>query len=722
MKLPLLFFTFCFSLSFSQQTIKGKVTQKDGTPLEGATVMIADSYDGTITDSMGDYSFTTTEQGNKKLIYKFIGFKDKIFSIELQSKDITMNIVLKEISAQLDEVILSAGTFEAGDKKKAVALNSIDMISVPGSQGNVVGALQFLPGTSSNGESGKLFVRGGSSRENQGYIDGSLVPVPYNTSAPNTAVRSKFNPFMFQGTVFSAGGFSAEYGQALSSVLLLETNDLQKEDQLDFSILSVSVEAAGTKRWKKSALTGSISHSNLQPYMGLIKQNIDWIKAPIQTTADLNFRTKTKNGLLKFYTTSSDSDLHLNQQNINNNLELSNVRVSEKNWYSNGSWKTALAKDWFLKLSSSFNYNQNQLVQDAQMLKNRLKVGHLKGTVSKRLSSSFKLNMGSEFFYKSYEQDVIKAQYIGTSVFKDKQFSGFLEGQLRLSDRFVSRVGGRLDYTQKRNRFLVSPRLSMVYITGSNSQLSAAYGQYYQEPESQYAMYNPQLDPARADQYMLNFQWSKKNRILRSEVFYKNYSQLVKFEKEEPLYSPDYFTNQGKGFAYGLDLFYRDKKTIRNGNYWLSYSYLVTERDYKEFPYAAVPNYASKHNLSGIYKHWISKWRSMPGLAFKYSSPRFYNDPNQVVFNQAKMKGYSTLNFNWSYLHKENIIFYFSASNILGISQKFGYEFSNTPDSNGIYQKRPILPAAPRFFVLGCFITLSKSGTENQLDNLNNNL
>lgn len=303
MKLPLLFFTFCFSLSFSQQTVKGKVTQKDGTPLEGATVMIADSYDGTITDSARDYSFTTTKQGNKKLIYKFIGFKDKTFSIELQSKDITMNIVIK--------VILSAGTFEAGDKKKAVALNSIDMISVPGLKGNVVGALQFLPDTSSNGESRKLFVRGGSSRENQVYIDGSLVPVPYNTSAPNTAVRSKFNPFMFQGTVFSAGGFSAEYGQALSSVLLLETNDLQKEDQIDFSILSVSVEAAGTKRWKKSAPTGNISHSNLQPYMGLIKQNIDWIKAPIQTTADLNFRTKTKNGLLKFYTTSANESTPL---------------------------------------------------------------------------------------------------------------------------------------------------------------------------------------------------------------------------------------------------------------------------------------------------------------------------------------------------------------------------------------------------------------------------
>ncbi|MDO9615832.1 MAG: TonB-dependent receptor, partial [Bacteroidota bacterium] len=113
---------------------------------------------------------------------------------------------------------------------------------------DVYGALQSLPGTTVNGESGRLFVKGGDSEESQTYIDGSLVSVPYNSSAPNLATRGRFNPFMFKGTIFSTGGYSAEYGQALSSVLLLSTNDMSAEDQLDLSFLSVGVEVAGTKK------------------------------------------------------------------------------------------------------------------------------------------------------------------------------------------------------------------------------------------------------------------------------------------------------------------------------------------------------------------------------------------------------------------------------------------------------------------------------------------
>lgn len=722
MKAPLIFLILTYNLGFCQTTIKGKVSQRDGTILEGETVMIENSYDGTITDADGNYSFITSEQGEKKLIFKFIGLNDKVIPIEITSVNLIRNAVLKEIATQLDEVVLSAGTFEAGDKKKAVTLNSLDMISVPGSQGNVVGALQFLPGTSSNGESGKLFIRGGGSRESQVYIDGSLVPVPYNTSAPNTAVRSKFNPFMFQGTVFSTGGFSAEYGQALSSVLLLETNDFQEEDQLDFSITSVFLEAAGTKEWKKTAVTASVNHLNIKPYVGLIQQNIDWEKAPIQTTADVNFRTKTNNGLFKMYATFSESDLQLSQQNINRDLALSTIGVFEKNWYSNTSWKTALNNAWVLKLGSSFNFNQNRITVDNQIIDNKLKIGHLKGKAAKRLSPSLKLNVGSELFYKSYFLDLSENGAMHSSSFNDLQFSSFVEGQVRITNRWVSRIGGRIDYARESKSVLISPRLSMVYKTGTNSQISAAYGQFYQEPKSRYTLFNPQLNYERADQYMLNFQWAKSKRILRSEVFYKNYTDLVTFEQEKPFHSPDYYTNQGVGYAYGLDVFFRDEKTIPNGNYWVSYSYLETEREYEDFPYAAVPKFASKHNLSGIYKHWIQKWRSMLGLAFKYDSPRFYNDPNEAGFNQAKMKAYTTLNLNWSYLYKENILFYFSASNILGAKQQFGYEFANTPNPKGVYQKRAVLPAAPRFFILGCFITLSKSGAENQLDNLNNTL
>ena len=92
---------------------------------------------------------------------------------------------------------------------------------------------------------------------------------------------------MFQGTVFSTGGFSAEYGEALSSVLLLETKGVQEEDQLDISILSVGLGLAGTKKWDRTALTVSIDYTNLTPYMNIVPQAIQWDKMPETTEGAL---------------------------------------------------------------------------------------------------------------------------------------------------------------------------------------------------------------------------------------------------------------------------------------------------------------------------------------------------------------------------------------------------------------------------------------------------
>jgi hypothetical protein len=61
--------------------------------------------------------------------------------------------------------------------------------------------------------------------ETQQFIDGTLVNNPYYTSVPDIATRGRFSPFLFRGTVFSTGGYSALYGQALSSAVILESID-----------------------------------------------------------------------------------------------------------------------------------------------------------------------------------------------------------------------------------------------------------------------------------------------------------------------------------------------------------------------------------------------------------------------------------------------------------------------------------------------------------------
>ncbi|MDO8928165.1 MAG: TonB-dependent receptor, partial [Bacteroidota bacterium] len=192
---------------------------------------------------------------------------------------------------------------------------------------------------------------------------------------------------------------------------------------------------------------------------------------------------------------------------------------------------------------------------------------------------------------------------------------------------------------------------------------------------------------------------------------------LVKFTGGE-FYLPTSYNNSGNGYANGLDLFWRDKKTIKNGDYWISYSYLDTKRDYRNFPEEAIPTFASKHNFSMVYKHWFGNLRSLAGANFRYSSPRVFNDPNSATFNGEKMLAYRSLDLSWSFLYRQHIIIYVAATNVLDFKNEFGQRYSNNPDTNGRFQGAAIQPGSNQFYVLGCFITLTRKGNANQLDKI----
>lgn len=129
-----------------------------------------------------------------------------------------MAIRLRERTATIDEVVVTGSTFSFGQANGMKQLDALDVVQDGGSCGDIVAALQSLPGTQKVGENGKLYVRGGDSEECQTYVNGMHVLRPYTTSAPDSPSRGRFSPFLFKGINFSLGGYDAEYGQALSSV------------------------------------------------------------------------------------------------------------------------------------------------------------------------------------------------------------------------------------------------------------------------------------------------------------------------------------------------------------------------------------------------------------------------------------------------------------------------------------------------------------------------
>jgi hypothetical protein len=117
-------------------------------------------------------------------------------------------------------------------------------------------------------------------------------------------------------------------------------------------------------------------------------------------------------------------------------------------------------------------------------------------------------------------------------------------------------------------------------------------------------------------------------------------------------------------------------------------------------------------------KWWIDKLKSQVSFTNSFATGRPYNNPNESTFLGSKTKGYNNLSLSWAYLISQQKILYFSASNVLSTQNVFGYEYANTPNANGMYDRRAIRPTADQFFFVGFFWTISENKKDNQLNNL----
>jgi hypothetical protein len=702
-----------------QTRITGQVMDADNEALAGANIYLEGTYDGTTSSVEGTFLLESSETGEQILHIEFIGFKGCKKVLFLDGKDIELSrVILKEEFNELNAVTITAGTFEAGDKKKSIALSSLDMVTTDGSSGDVYGAIQALPGTTTVGESGMLFVKGGDSRESKTYIDGTLVLVPYSSASPNHSVRGRFSPFMFSGMMFSTGGYSAEFGQALSSVLALQTNAMPVKDQINIALLSVGAELGGTKSWDRASVSATAGYNNLSPYMKLVPQYTDWEKEPRSLSADLSFRLKTRNsGLLKFYATANRSTLATREESLLDPGSTYNYALVNDNYFINSSWTGEIRKNWILTTAFSYTNNVDKVSVDSLELNESIRGGHTKITMKYRFSDLIRVMAGTEWYSKTFGMALPESEIPGRSQYTNNTITGFMEAELYASPRFVTRAGARFEYSGYLKRSSLAPRISTAYKMGRGGQVSLAYGWFFQDPDDEYMLYSPELEFERADHFTLNYLVNQDQKMLRTEIYYKKYYNLVRYGWDnEQGYS--FMNNTGDGYAYGLDLFWRDRKSIKNGEYWISYSYIDSERDYLDYPEQSIPDFTSRHNLSLVYKHWIGALRSQLGTIYNYSSPRNYNNPNSDEFNGETTLAYHSLNMNWSFLPKQNVIIYFTVSNILGFDQQFGRTYSPAPGPDGAYLSKPVLPGARRWFLAGCFITLSRDKTLNQLDRI----
>lgn len=717
----------------AQVKITGKIRDNKNHIIAGASVQVKDSYDGTVSDSTGAFSFKTTEKGERMLTVSNVGYKSFEQKINIGTDTAELYIILKEEINELRAVTVTAGSFEAGDKKRAATvLSLLDVVTTGGANADISAVAKTLPGAQQVGEQEGLFVRGGAGYETKQFIDGTMVNNPYFSSVPDLAQRGRFSPFLFKGTVFSTGGYSALYGQALSSALILESIDIPDRAEAKASISPIFLGGGiqDISKDKKSSWGVEYDYTNVGAYFNLVKQSPDYFHAPEFHAATVNYRSKTKSGgIIKFYSSFAANHLGLRRPNIDDPSLKNAFELKNTNLYNNLSWKENLGGGWKMNLGLSYSTDHNDInnqVQDQNNkaiatgqvwidstnfnLTTRGDLSQVKAVFDKRLSGISVLRFGGEYMY-SYNKSIYKSY---TGLLPDHFKAVFGEADLYITNDLAAKVGARFEHSSLINKANIAPRLSLAYKTGNNGQMSIAYGEFYQKPENTYLNYTTNFGYTKATHYIVNYIKTTTLQTFRVEAFYKKYNDLVKTYPA--------LNNGGSGYAQGVELFWRDKKTFKGLDYWVSYSYLDTKRDYLNYPQQLTPNFAANHTASLVMKKFVTEWNCGFNFTYSYATGRPYyflkqNGSKYDIADQGRTIDYNSLGFSANYLTnigKAYGVIVVSVTNVLNSNQVFGYNYSH----DGL-RKEAITPAAPRFIFVGLFLSW---GVDRRQDAINNNL
>ena len=413
------------------------------------------------------------------------------------------------------------------------------------------------------------------------------------------------------------------------------------------------------------------------------------------------FRQKTsETGMIKSFASFSHNTSSLLYDNFEQSA-LQEVSLGNSNLYSNTTFNEMLNDNWMLQTGIAINTDRENLKMDLDDIATTRNSSQLKLTLSNYSIKNLNTKFGAEALIYNYNQDISMNGDFNLS-FTNNLFAAFAESEWKAARNLALKVGVRAEHNSLINKTNVVPRLSAAVKTGKNSQLSAAYGKFFQNPKDDYLKFSNELAPEKSTHSILTWQYKKDSRTLRVEAYYKNYSDLVKFDEEFSA-APGNFNNEGKGYSRGIDIFWRNKKEFGKSDYWVSYSWIDSKRDYCNFPVQTTPHYISDHNLSVVYKRFFTKINSFVSATYTFASGRPYNNPNTSEFMAERTKTYNDISLGLThifYLFNTQTVAHLIVNNVFGFNNVFGYNYANTPDSRGVYHAQPITPAQKQMAVI----------------------
>jgi hypothetical protein len=284
-------------------TIEGRVIDSLNKPIELVNVAVLGEKKGTTTDYQGRYKLDVPAGTPITVAFSFIGFADKKMLITLEEGE------RRELDVSMKAVTTTLPGFEVTDERlrteSMIRLNPRDALAAPSLNPSISDILVTLPGvTTSNELSSQYSVRGGNFDENNVFVNDIEIYRPFLVTAGQQEGLSFVNPAMTSSLLFSAGGFGAEYGDRMSSVLDVKyKKPTEFEGSFSLSLLGADLTLGGTTAKQKfKYIAGARYQTNRYILNSLETEgeyNPDFID--VQTLLSYEFNKKWDLSFLGYY-------------------------------------------------------------------------------------------------------------------------------------------------------------------------------------------------------------------------------------------------------------------------------------------------------------------------------------------------------------------------------------------------------------------------------------
>lgn len=654
-----------------------------GEPLIGVSVFDSISGVGSVTNPFGFYSITLPEN-TPELRYSYIGYKTRYQRID-PKQSTTINVFLDAYAESLREVVITAQAVNVTEEVESTQMSAIkitpeEISKIPslGGETDLIKVAQLMPGIARGGEgqSGML-VRGGTADQNLVILDDATV---YNLGHL-FGFFSVFNNEAIRDVTIYTGGFPAEFGGRLSSVMDVRMNEGSTEEfsaSGGVGILSSRLTLNIPIKKHKGGITLSGRRTYIDQMFNLIGENLPYYFYDFNAKGNYELGPNDRiylsgylgNDVLSFSESDqeqTDVDVNGEDGTLNFGFNLGNL-TSTVRW--NHIYKNHKLFHNFTLFQTRFKYDiGGSFLENNILIKSRIQDYGFKADWDWSYNDHHKVKFGTAVINHAFRPNVVNTKGDISDFLKNQEgdllltqeYGIYAKDEIKISERLSLNAGLRLSGSTTDSKLYtgLEPRVSTKFTLVQNHSLKASYSRMKQYmhrvsnssvvlPTDLWYPVTQNIVPQSSHQVAMGYfggleKWKVNYSV---EGYYKLMNNLIEYKEGAQLLLNDNFEDEllsGDGEAYGLEFMFRRKAGRITG--WVAYTMAWAKRNFPGLnegdTYFA--KYDRRHTLSTVLMADLSERITFSAVWEYATGARFTAQNGQYLMPNSSFTGIESI-------------------------------------------------------------------------------